>query len=44
MIYNKNQKSTSNFLFDTQITTHALYLTKSNAIEILNNAELFFEI
>ena len=44
MIYKKNQKSTNNFLFDAQITTHAIYLTKSNAIEILNNAELFFEM
>jgi len=44
MIYNKNKKSTNNFLVDTQITTHAIYLTKSNAIEILNNAELFFEM
>jgi hypothetical protein len=38
----KNRKN--NFIFDTQITTHAIHLTKSNAIEILNDARLFFEM
>jgi hypothetical protein len=39
-----NLKSNKSFIFDTQITTHAIHLTKSNAIEILNDAKLFFDM
>jgi hypothetical protein len=35
---------TKSFLFDSQITTHAINLTKSNATDILSNAELFFDM
>jgi len=38
------KSSSKSFIFDTQISTHAIHLTKSNAIEILNDAKLFFEI
>ncbi len=38
----KDNKKT--FIFDTQITTHAIHLTHSNAINVLNDAKLFLEM
>ena len=31
------------FTFDSQITSHAIYLTKVNAVKIFNDAEIFLE-
>lgn len=38
----KNQKTS--FIFDTQITTHAIRITDSDATRVLNNAEEFLKI
>jgi len=40
VVPNSTKKS---FKFDTQITTHAIYLTKINTIEFLYNAKLFLK-
>ena len=40
VIQNSTKKS---FKFDTQITTHAIYLAKVDAIEFLSNAKLFLK-
>jgi len=39
----KKELLTNKFRFDTQITSHAIYLTSVNAIKMLNDAELFLE-
>ncbi len=38
------KKQGKQFIFDTQITTHAIVLTNSNAVNILNNAKAFLEM
>ncbi|MBM3706374.1 MAG: hypothetical protein FJW66_07615, partial [Actinobacteria bacterium] len=44
-VSNTNYNNPGNsFIQDTQITTHALHLTGSNAVEVLSNAELFFDM
>ncbi|MCJ7472286.1 MAG: uroporphyrinogen decarboxylase family protein [Actinobacteria bacterium] len=38
-----NTKKDRSFIFDAQITTHAINLAKVNAIDFLNNARLFLD-